>query len=40
MLGYIRILLTSNISVVFTNFCKKILRNCIVVYMYVHSFGL
>ena len=40
MLEHIRILLTSNISVVLTNFCKKILGPCIVVYMYVHSFGL
>ena len=39
-LEYFSILLTSSISVVLTNFCKKILGTCIVVYMYVHSFGL
>ena len=38
--GHIRILLTSSISVLLTKFCKKILGTCIVVYMYVHIFGL
>ena len=40
MLEHFSILLTSSISVVLTNFCKKILGTCIVVYMYIHSFGL
>ena len=40
MLGHIRILLTSSISVVLNNLCKKVLGICTIEHMYVHSFVL